>query len=64
MLTHMSQLMPLPVTVCCSSRIQIGFTSLVLAHVGGPGQMAVKRVCVCVIVKKISLINRYFAQPW
>ena len=43
---HMAQLMPLPLTVSCFSKIQIGFTSLVLAHPGSPGQRAVKRVCV------------------
>jgi len=43
---HMAQLMPLPLTVSCSSKIQIGFTFLVLAHPGSPGQRAVKRVCV------------------
>jgi len=40
--------MPLPLTVSCSSKIQIGFTFLVLAHPGSPGQRAIKRVCVCV----------------
>ena len=44
---HMAQLMPLPLTVSCFSKIQIGFTSLVPAHPGSPGQGAVKRVCVC-----------------
>jgi len=44
----MAQLMPLPLTVSCFSEIQIGFTFLVLAHPGSPGQEAVKRVCVCV----------------
>ena len=29
---HMAQLMPLPLTVSCSSKIQIGFTFLVPAH--------------------------------
>ena len=47
---HMAQLMPLPLTVCCLSKIEIGFTFLVLAHPGSPGKMAVKRVCVCVLV--------------
>ena len=45
---HMAQLMPLLPTVSCSSNIQIGFTFLVPAHPGSPGQRAVKRVCVCV----------------
>jgi len=41
----MAQLMPLPLTVSCSSKIQIGFTFLVPAHPGSPGKRAVKRVC-------------------
>ena len=45
---HMAQLMPLPLTLSCFSKIQIGFTILVPAHLGSPGQRAVKRVCVCV----------------
>ena len=44
---HMAQLMPLPLTVSCFSEIQTGFTFLVPAHLGSPGQRAVKRVCVC-----------------
>ena len=44
----MAQLMPLPLTVSCFSKILIGFTFLVLAHPGSPGKRAVKRVCVCV----------------
>jgi len=47
---HMVQLMPLPLTVSCFSKIQIGFTFLVLAYPGSPRQRAVKRVCVCVCV--------------
>ena len=39
---HMAQLMPLPLTVCCSSKIQIGFTFLVPAYPGCPGKEAVK----------------------
>ena len=45
---HMAQLIPPPLTVSCFSKIQIGFTFLVPAHLGSPGQRAVKRVCVCV----------------
>ena len=45
---HMAQLMPLPLTVSCLSKIQIGFTFLVPAHSGSPGKRAIKRVCVCV----------------
>ena len=47
----MAQLMPLPLTVSCFGKIQIGFTFLVLvlvlAHPGSPRKRAVKRVCVC-----------------
>jgi len=56
---HMAQLMPLPLTVSCFSKIQIGFTFLAPAHPGSPGLRAVKRVCVnqlqVVIVLKIIL---------
>ena len=45
---HMAQLMPLPLTVSCFSKVQIGFTFLVPAHPGSPGKRAVKRGCVCV----------------
>ena len=45
---HMAQLMPLPLTVSCFSKIQIGFTFLVPAHLGSPEKRAVKRVYVCV----------------
>jgi len=45
---HMAQLMPLPLTVSCFRKIQIGFTFLVPAHLGSPGERAIKRVCVCV----------------
>ena len=42
---HMAQLIPLPLTVSCFSKFQIGFAFLVLAHPGSPGQRAIKRVC-------------------
>ena len=48
---HTAQLMPLPLTVSCFSKIQIGSTFLVAAHPGSPGQRAVKRVCVSVCVR-------------
>ena len=47
---HAALLIPLPLTVSCSSKIQIGFTFLVPAHLGSPRKRAVKRVCVCVCV--------------
>jgi len=47
---HMAQLMPVPLSVSCFSKIQIGFTFVVPAHPGSPGKRAVKRVCACVCV--------------
>ena len=41
---HTAQLMPLPLS--CFSKIQIGFTFLVPAHMGSSRPKAVKRVCV------------------
>ena len=35
---HIAQLMPLPLTISCFSKIQIGCTFLVPAHPGSPGQ--------------------------
>jgi len=43
---HTAQLMPLPLTISCFSKVQIGFTFLVTAHPGSPRQEGVKRVCV------------------
>jgi len=52
----MAQLMPLPLTVSCFSKIQIGFTFLALAHLGSPGQRAVKR-CMMLPVFIMTLIS-------
>ena len=54
---HMAQLMPLPLTVSCFTKNQIGFTFLVLAHLGSPGKRAVKRVCVCAVCN--ALVWKY-----
>ena len=45
---HMAQLMPLPLIVSCFSKILIGFTFLVPAHLGIPDQGPLNG-CVCVI---------------
>ena len=62
---HMAQLMPLLLTVSCFNRIQIGFTFLVPADPGGPGQSAVKRLCVCLLInafqcsiKRVQQLNK------
>ena len=46
---HMAQLMALPLTVSCFSKMQIGFTFLVLAQPGGPGRGPLN-VCVYVSI--------------
>jgi len=46
---HMAQLMPLPLTVSCFSKIQIGFTFLVPAHLGSPGKRPFNG-CVCYLL--------------
>ena len=53
---HMAQLMPLPLTVSCFSKIQIGFTFLVPAILGSPGKRAVKRVCVASMDPEVILL--------
>jgi len=53
---HIAQLMPLPLTVSCFTKIHVGFTFLVPAYPGSPGQRAVKRVCVCAcVIRKTGL---------
>jgi len=54
---HIAQLMPLPLTVSCFSKITISFAFLVPAHPGSPGQRAVKRVCVCVCVWRRAVVH-------
>jgi len=52
---HIAQLMPLPLTVSCFSKIQIGFAFLVPAHPGSPRKRAVKRMCVCVCAGMVAV---------
>ena len=56
---HIVQLMPLPLTISCFSKIQIGFTFLIPAHLGSPGKRAVKWVCVCVLYIHTLIFYRY-----
>jgi len=53
---HMAQLMPLPLSVSCFSKINVGFTFLVPAHLGSPGRRAIKRVRVCVCCTQVRFM--------
>jgi len=48
---HMAQLMPLPLTVSCFSKIQIDFTFLAPAQRGSPGKRPLNR---CVFVRCVE----------
>ena len=55
--------MQLPLTVSRFSKIQIGFTFLVLVYLGSPVERALNRcvcVCVCVVVHFFRLVNVFF----
>jgi len=61
----LAQSMPLPLTVSCFSKIQIGFTFLVLAHLGSPGKGPLDGcVCVCVIQGTTRYATRSWRQSW
>jgi len=47
---HMAELMPLPLTVSCFTKIQTDFIFLVPADWASPRKRAVKWVCMCVCV--------------
>ena len=51
---HMAQLKPLPLTVSCFSKIEVG---LVPAHLGSHGKIAAKRVCVRACVRVYAVIH-------
>ena len=59
---HMAQLMPLPLTVSCFSKIKFGFAFLVPAHLGSPGKRAIKWVCVCMCVCVCDSAYQYLAE--
>jgi len=77
---YMAQQMPLPLTVSCFSKNQIGFTFLVPAYLGSPQQRAIKCVCVCVCLflhlcelfmclieitySSIGISVRSYVSPW
>ena len=57
---HTAQLMTLPLTVSCFSKIQFGFAFLVpVHHPGSLGKSAVKQVFVCVAAWCIAVQRAY-----
>jgi len=58
---HVAQLMPLPLTVSCSNKIQVGFTFLVLVHLRSPGQRPLN-VFVCVMLSLLFSVSLQFEQ--
>jgi len=54
---HIAKLIPLPLAVSCFSKIQIGFTFLVRAHLGSPRHRADKQVYVCVYCMLMSCVE-------
>ena len=57
---HMAQPMALPLTVSCFSKIQIGFTFLVPAHLGSPRKKTVERVCMCQYCTNSAILVQEF----
>ena len=56
--SHMAQLMPLPFTVSCFSKIQIAFTFLAPDHLGGSGKGPLNRcVRVCVSAHRVDWLQ-------
>ena len=60
--SHMAQLMPLPLTISCFSKIRIGFTFLVPAHLVCPGKGPLNGCCCCSILT--SYIRSVLDKPW
>ena len=61
-LQRVAQLVPLPLAVSSSGRVQIRFAFLVPAHVGSPGQGGVKRVCVYICFTAVNDISSLFLE--
>ena len=53
----MAQLMPLPLTVSCFRKIQIGFTFLVPAHPGSPGIKAVTCIYTVAVQEQLQIFE-------
>ena len=64
---HTPQLMPLPLTVSCFSKIQIHVTFLVLAHPGSPGKGPLNtcaHVCVIGLLPLTLCLCFYWLMRW
>ena len=58
---RVAQLMPLPLTVSCVSKIQIGFTFLVPAHLGSQGKRPLNG---CVCWGELNLVRASPRRSW
>ena len=56
---HTAQLMPLPLTVSCFSKIEIGFTFLIPAHLGSPWSLSG-----CVVVQHVPTVVQHLTGFW
>ena len=73
---NIAQLTPLPLTVSCFSKIQIGFTFLVPAHLGSPGkgplngcvsvsmQVTHSSVSYCLCTGSVLFFSRPRSEGW
>ena len=59
---HMAQRMPLPLTISCFGKIQIGFTFLVPAHLGCPGKGPLNGCCCCTCTCNIEVSQPLFLR--
>jgi len=64
---HMAQPMPLPLTVSCFTKIQIGLTFLVPADPGIVPEKGPLNVCVCVCVttavaRTVEVVLKYYVK--
>jgi len=55
---HTAQLMPLPLTISCFSKLQIGFTFLVPAHPGKKGKRSAYSITECRVPELIPVLGR------
>ena len=61
---HVAQLMPLPLTVSCFSKIQVGFTFLVPAHPGSPGKGPLNGCVSAISVNALKRIKSSNPNQW